>query len=121
MVIVIPTRWDPKTRICSYEKQFPSRKCRFKHISESVSSVENEVEDNAPDVNDHGEIAWMFTARTKPEKNIVNNEVYKTLTARRADKTFCNDWVIDGGASINLSNDIAGVSIFLLPVKSVFL
>ena len=48
----------------------------------------------------------MFTARSKPDKNMVNNEVFKTLTARRADKTFYNDWVIDGLATINLSNGV---------------
>jgi hypothetical protein len=92
--------WDPKTKVCQYEKR-TSRKCSFRHNDGSVSSVE-EGEEN--------DIVWMFTNSTlrKPPreqsvKNVINHQVFKTMTSK-ANISYANQWVLDGAATINLSN-----------------
>ena len=94
----VPCRsWNPLTKTCTWEKS-TGGKCKFKHTYESASSVESESPDSDG-------IAWMISTREKPKKNTIAKEVFKTLQSGGA-KVWKNHWVIDGAATVNLSNGI---------------
>ena len=92
--------WNASERLFYFEKR-TGRKCGYKHPSESVGSIE------AQEPPFQREIAWMFhEPRTVPSKKAIKSEVYKTITGRAGDRCFDDKWVMDGGATTNLSNGI---------------
>jgi hypothetical protein len=95
--------WNDTTKICRYEKD-TGKKCRFKHPN-SVNSVQEADADPDSDPN----IVWMFTStrlRVPPPRNVIQGTTFNILTSRPKDRTWAQKWIIDGAATINLSNGV---------------
>ncbi len=103
---IVCKQWNPATQVCTWERN-RQRKCGYLHPGQAnaVNSVQEPEEDEP-------EIAWMFTANTKPTKPkrnkpikpSIQGRVYKTITNRTGDPKWTQKWVLDGAATINLSN-----------------
>ena len=106
--------YNPQTGVCAWEQRNKGAKCNFLHKQQNVHLLEDNESADA-DAHSVPQPTFMITfapeqkrCRSQPTAPAIQRQIYTTIT-RAKGTAIANNWVIDGAATINISNGVGAI------------